>query len=242
MIPLGDTGTPPERSFPIVNIAIIVVNLLMFLAQMAIGDPMNNGWTLIPKEITTGQDLVGNFNIPDVGAITLYPAPLGIPWLTLFTSMFMHAGWLHIGGNMLFLFIFGDNVEDNLGHLKYLVFYLLCGLAADATQIFFGGADSLIPNLGASGAIAGVLAGYIVLFPKARIRALIPFGYVGMIGYVPAFIMIGIWILTQVISIFPLSEQVGGGVAFFAHIGGFILGLVLILLLGDRQAARQAYS
>jgi membrane associated rhomboid family serine protease len=240
MIPLGDEGAP-SRGFPIVNVTIIVLNILMFLAQLMFGDQLTNGWSLIPKEITTGQDLTGPQTIEGVGQIVLYSAPLNMPWLTLFTSMFMHGGWLHIGGNMLFLFIFGDNVEGNFGPLKYLVFYLICGLGADFTQIFLGGPDSVIPNLGASGAIAGVLAAYLVLFPQARIRALIPFGSASTISYVPAILMIGIWFLTQLASVF-LAEQVGGGVAFFAHIGGFIVGLILAFLLRSRDSSAPIFS
>src|SRR5437764_116003 len=177
MIPLGDQGTPQQRGFPIVNITLIAINVLMFLLQLSTGlenGPITAGWSLIPREITTGHDLIGPSGIP---GLDLAAAPLGIPYLTLLTSMFMHGGWLHIGSNMLFLFIFGDNVEDNFGSLKYLLFYLLCGFAADVTQIFMGGPDSTIPNLGASGAIAGVLGAYLVLFPQARVRALIPLGF-----------------------------------------------------------------
>src|SRR5437870_3888183 len=218
MIPLGDEGTPPARGFPIVNITIIVVNLLMFLFQLANGDQITNGWSLVPREITTGHDIIGPVTV-DGSQIVLYAAPLHNVYLTLLTSMFMHGGWLHIGSNMLFLFIFGDNVEDNFGSLKYLVFYLLCGFAADFTQIYLGGPDSTIPNLGASGAIAGVLGAYLVLFPQARIRSLIFLGFFITIASVPAIIMIGIWILTQVLSVFALQEATaGGGVAFWAHI------------------------
>src|SRR5437868_1008074 len=200
MIPLGDEGTPPSRQFPIVNITIIVVNFLVFFLQLATGldnGPITTGWSLIPREITTGHDIIGASGIP---GLTLTAAPLHIVYLTLLTSMFMHGGWLHIGSNMLFLFIFGDNVEDNFGSLKYLIFYLLCGFAADFTQIYMGGPDSIIPNLGASGAIAGVLGAYLVLFPQARIRSLIFLGFFITIESVPAIIMIGIWILTQVLS------------------------------------------
>src|SRR3954447_21593436 len=124
MIPLGDEGTPPQRGLPIINLTIIVANILVFLVQMSLGDAFTNGWSLVPREITTGQDLVGLFPIPGTGeSIPLTAAPLGIPYLTLLTSMFMHGGWLHIGSNMLFLFIFGDNVEDNMGSIKYLLFY-----------------------------------------------------------------------------------------------------------------------
>src|SRR5689334_3127362 len=128
MIPLGDEGTPPERGLPVVNLAIIGINIAVFLFQLAAGDQITNGWSLVPKEIITGHDLVGQVVVPGTGgqSIMLYPAPLGNVYLTLLTSMFMHGGWLHIGSNMLFLFIFGDNIEDNFGSLKYLVFYLLC--------------------------------------------------------------------------------------------------------------------
>jgi membrane associated rhomboid family serine protease len=235
MIPVGDEGTPPQRGLPVVNLTIIALNILVFLIQIMLGDAFTNGWSLVPREITTGQDLVGVFPIPGTTeSIPLTAAPLGIPYLTLLTSMFMHGGWLHIGSNMLFLFIFGDNVEDNMGPIKYLLFYLLCGFGADLAQIILRGPDSIIPNLGASGAIAGVLAAYLILFPQARIRTIIPFGGFATVTYVSAMIMIGIWILTQVASVFLESGAIGG-VAFWAHIGGFITGLVLTLLLGNRS-------
>jgi membrane associated rhomboid family serine protease len=243
MIPLGDQGTPVQKGPPIVNLTIIALNILMFFVQMTAaqvpgGDAVTNGWSLIPREITTGQDLVGLVPIPGTSEqIQLTAAPLGIVWLTLFTSMFMHGGLLHIASNMLFLFIFGDNVEDNMGSLKYLIFYLLCGLAASFTQIFLGGPDSVIPNLGASGAIAGVLGAYLILFPRAQIRALIPIGYFATVTLVPALLMIGIWIVTQLISVFALREDAGGGgVAFWAHIGGFVAGLILVFLFRGRDS------
>src|SRR5438552_4885181 len=244
MIPLGDEGAPEGRGLPIVNLTIIVLNILMFLFELSAGDRIINGWSLIPKEITTGQDLVGVVHVPGFDqTITLYPAPLGNVYLTLLTSMFMHGGWLHIGSNMLFLFIFGDNIEGNFGSLKYLVFYLLCGFAADFTQIILGGGDSVIPNLGASGAIAGVLGAYIVLFPQARVRTLIILGIFITIAYVPALIMIGIWIITQIISVFALEEATaGGGVAFFAHLGGFAAGFILVFLFRSRSSTYPIYS
>jgi membrane associated rhomboid family serine protease len=234
-----------RRGFPIVNITIIVINILVFFLQTTGGDAITYGWSLIPKEITTGVDLTTPQLIPGVGQVPMYPAPFGIPYLTLFTSMFMHGGLLHIGSNMLFLFIFGDNVEDNMGSLKYLIFYLLCGLGADFTQIMLGGPDSVVPNLGASGAIAGVLAAYLILFPQARIRALIPFGYFSTLALVPAIIMIGIWIATQFISVFVAGEQAaggGGGVAYWAHIGGFISGAILVFLFRDRSNPSTVFS
>ena len=240
MIPLADEGAERPTGFPLVNISLIVFNVLMFAVELIGGDAVVNGWSLIPREIMTGQDLVGTFNIGGQ-AIQLYPAPLGNVYLTLLTSMFMHGGWLHIGGNMLFLFIFGDNVEYNFGHLKYLLFYLLCGFGADFAQIFMGGRDSIVPNLGASGAIAGVLAAYGMLFPTANIRGLIPVGRFGFMGNVPALVMIGIWILTQIVSVSLLGEQ-GGDVAYWAHIGGFLVGVVLTFVLRSRTYGAVAYN
>lgn len=245
MIPIGDEGTPGRRIFPIVNVTIIVLNILMFVYQLATGldgGPITYGWSLIPAEITSGQDLVGEVQVPGTGfSIPLYEAPAGIPYLTLLTSMFMHGGFLHIASNMLFLFIFGDNVEDNMGSAKYLIFYLVSGFAASFAQIFMGGSGSVIPNLGASGAVAGVLAGYLVLFPGARIRTLIPiFGFM-TISTVPAIFMIGFWIVTQFLSVAVIGEQAGGpggGVAYWAHIGGFIAGLLLVFILGRRGTER----
>jgi membrane associated rhomboid family serine protease len=240
MIPLGDEGTPGQRGLPIVNLTLIAINILVFLLQMTIGDSITYGWSLVPREILTGTDIVGAVTLPGIGeTLNFYPAPLGIPFLTLLTSMFMHGGLLHIGSNMLFLFIFGDNVEDNMGPIKYLLFYLLCGFGADFLQILMSG-DSLIPNLGASGAIAGVLAAYLVLFPRARVRALIPFGYVGAVTTVPALVMIGLWIVLQFVSVFLAGEQAageGGGVAYWAHIGGFLSGFILVFLFRDRSRA-----
>ena len=239
MIPLGDEGTPQQRIFPVVNVTIIVICVAVFLLQLATGldtGPITTGWSLVPKEIITGQDLIGPSGIQ---GLTLSEAPLGIVYLTLLTSMFMHGGWLHIASNMLFLFIFGDNVENDFGSIKYLIFYLLCGFGADAAQILLGGGDSTIPNLGASGAIAGVLGAYLVLFPGARIRALIPFGGFASIGYVPALVMIGFWIITQVLSVMLAGEGAaggGGGVAYWAHIGGFITGLILVFLFRSRNS------
>jgi len=233
MIPLNDEGAEQSREFPYVNIAIILLNFAMFGVELIGGDAIVNGWSLIPKEIVTGHDIVGLVNAGGQ-TIQLYPAPLGNVYLTLLTSMFMHGGWLHILSNMLFLFIFGDNVENNFGHVKYLIFYLMCGLGANFTQIVMGGADSVIPNLGASGAIAGVLAAYVVLFPAARIRGLVPVGYFAFNANIPAWVMIGIWILTQIISTSLISEQTSD-VAYWAHIGGFGLGLVLTFVFRNRE-------
>jgi membrane associated rhomboid family serine protease len=159
------------------------------------------------------------------------PVPTASTWLTLFTDMFMHGGLLHLGGNMLFLWIFGNNVEDSMGRPKFLVFYLLAGLAATAGQILVG-PNSRVPNLGASGAIAGVLAGYLVLFPGARILSLVFLGFFYQLLEVPAVILLGFWFVLQLVNGFgSFGGTAQGGVAFFAHIGGFALGVVVGLLL-----------
>jgi len=233
MLPIGDEDT--RRGLPIVNLAIIAVNILVFVLLQLPSDAFTMGFSVIPKEITGGVDLVGPVTValPDGTTDVLQEAPGPSPiWLTLFTSMFMHGGWTHIGGNMLFLFIFGDNVERLFGSLKYLIFYLLCGIAADFAQIY-SDPNSVIPSLGASGAISGVLAAYVFFFPKNPIRVLLTFGYFIRIQMVPAFVMIGLWIVIQLVSgIGSIAETAQtGGVAYFAHIGGFAAGILLAFLL-----------
>jgi rhomboid family protein len=233
MLPIGDEDT--RQGFPIVNVAIIAINVLVFVLLQLPNDAFTLGYSVIPKEITHGIDLVGPQQVvlpdgtTDVIDEAMGPSPI---WLTLFTSMFMHGGWTHIGGNMLFLFIFGDNVERLFGSLKYLLFYLLCGVAADFAQIA-SSPDSVIPSLGASGAISGVLAAYVLFFPQNPVRVLLTLGYLIRVTAVPAFVMIGLWILLQLVSgigSITVSEQTGG-VAYWAHVGGFAAGLLLGLLL-----------
>jgi membrane associated rhomboid family serine protease len=229
MLPIGDDDNPVPV-FPIVNLIIIAINVAVFLYQLVSPD-FTNGYSCVPVEITTGRDLIGQFQLalPDGTSAVIDEARGPTPiWITLFTSMFMHGGWTHIGGNMLFLFIFGDNVEKAFGHIRYLAFYLVCGLVASLAQVY-SGPDSILPSLGASGAIAGVLAGYLVLFPTNRVRVLL--GY--FITTVPAVAMIGLWALIQFFNGFAstsVSAQTGG-VAYMAHIGGFIAGLVLAFVL-----------
>jgi membrane associated rhomboid family serine protease len=229
VLPIGDEDNAPP-GVPIVNVLVIAINVAVFLYQLVSAD-FTNGYSAVPLEITTGRDLVGQFPIPlPDGSVALVdeargPSPI---WLTLLTSMFMHGGWSHIGGNMLFLFIFGDNVEKALGHLRYLAFYLVCGLAASLAQVY-SGPDSILPSLGASGAIAGVLAAYLVYFPRNRVRVLL--GY--FVTSVPAIAMIGLWALFQFVNGFGATgvNAETGGVAYMAHIGGFIAGLVLAFVL-----------
>jgi membrane associated rhomboid family serine protease len=235
MFPVGDEGTPPSQGLPIVNLSIIAICVLVFLIQLMFGpDQSVMAYGTIPYEITHNIDLGPNCNF----CLGLPEQTIAYPvYVTLLTSMFMHASWIHIGGNMLFLYIFGDNVEDAMGHAGYAIFYLLCGMAANFAQIFTD-PNSPIPGVGASGAIAGVMAAYLVMFPQARVRVLA--GYYGIIR-VPALIMIGLWIATQLISgigtIAPSSATGTGGVAYWAHVGGFVAGLILVWIFRRRNVA-----
>jgi len=229
MLPIGDEDNPVPV-FPYVNVTLIAICVVVFLYQL-VNPAFTSGFSTVPAEITTGRDLVGQFPISLADGSqavideTRGPSPI---WLTLLTSMFMHGGWTHLGGNMLFLFIFGDNVEKAFGHVRYLAFYLVCGIIASLAQVY-SGPDSILPSLGASGAIAGVLAAYLVLFPANRVRVLL--GY--FVTTVPAVAMIGLWALIQFFSGFAataVSAQTGG-VAYMAHIGGFVAGLVLAFAL-----------
>lgn len=230
VLPLRDDDTD-RRTVPVVTYALIAVNVLVWLIEMSAGDRFINGYSTVPLEITQGRDIVGIQNIVVGGqsvSLQLYPGPTPI-YLTLLTSMFMHASWAHIIGNMLYLWIFGDNIEDRIGHAKFLAFYLICGLAASAAHIMFA-ADSVIPSLGASGAIAGVLGAYLVLFPRRSVKVLMARQVVNM----PAFMVLGLWILLQVFAQISVVGGAGGGVAYMAHIGGFVAGLALIFLFGGR--------
>ena len=223
LFPIGDDNSDRQIT-PVVTYGLIAVNVLVFLYQMT-HPAFTNGYSYVPAEITRGEDLVGAFAVSG-GRVQLAPGPSPI-YLTLLFAMFMHGGWAHLGGNMLYLWIFGDNVEDRMGHLKFLIFYLLCGFLASAAQIFFG-PNSLIPNLGASGAIAGVLGAYIILFPHQSVRVLMW----GRIVEVPALIVIGLWGLLQFLGGFGQVSSAGdrGGVAYMAHVGGFIAGVVFFYM------------
>jgi membrane associated rhomboid family serine protease len=222
--PIGDDNTE-RRIVPFVNYTLIAINIVVFLFQT---EQITLSYSVVPAEITQGRDIVGP--VRSIKGLTLGNSPSPI-YLTLLSAMFMHGGWLHLGGNMLYLWIFGDNVEDRMGHLKYLIFYLLCGFLASATHILVG-PNSLIPSLGASGAIAGVLGAYLVLFPRQGVRVL----QWGMVTEVPALIVIGLWGLLQFISGFGALGKGGasGGVAFMAHVGGFVAGILLVFLFRNR--------
>lgn len=213
MFPIGDDNSA-RRTFPVVTYALIALNVLFFFVELSGGDPFIEKWAFVPAR---------------------FLADPGAGFLTLFTAMFMHAGWVHLGGNMLYLWIFGDNVEDRFGHLKFIIFYLLCGLAATFAQLAFSTGSS-VPNLGASGAIAGVLGAYLILFPQGKVKVLTGNRVIPM----PALVVIGLWIVLQFFSgIGSISSTADtGGVAYMAHIGGFLAGLVLTLFLRGKSTSR----
>ena len=232
VMPLRDDDTD-RHTVPVVTYVLIAINVIVWLIELSLGEKFINGFSTVPYEITHGTDLVGTRTVEAGGQsipITLYPGPTPI-YLTLLSAMFMHASWMHIIGNMLYLWIFGDNIEDRVGHAKFVAFYLLCGLVASAAHVMVG-TDSVIPSLGASGAIAGVLGAYLVLFPKRKVKVLM----MRQIVHMPAFMVLGLWILLQLFGQFSVAGGEGGGVAYMAHIGGFVAGVVLIFLLGGRRA------
>lgn len=209
MFPIGDDNSA-RRLQPVVTYALIAINVLVFLLELQNGDNFIQQWAFIPARFAAD---------PSGDAVTILSA------------MFMHGGWMHLGGNMLYLWIFGDNVEDRLGHVRFLLFYLVAGLAATFAQ-YSVNAASTVPNVGASGAIAGVLGAYLLMFPKARVDVLFGRQIVAM----PAFLVLGFWIVLQLVSgvgsIADTAQTEQGGVAYMAHVGGFIAGLALAVFLG----------
>jgi len=240
LFPIGGENSD-RRITPIVNYALILLNVLVFVFLQGLGsnERFTYAYSTVPAEIVTGKDITTRDRVvesPVTGQVVEVPGLQRTPipvYLTLITSMFMHGGLAHIFGNMLFLWIFGDNIEDRLGHLRYAIFYLVCGVLAGLAHVFssvlFAGDNQtslLIPSLGASGAISGVLGGYLLLFPTRRLTVLISW----IVMQVPAFVAIGLWFVFQLISGLGMlgSGSKSGGVAYGAHIGGFIAGLILI--------------
>jgi membrane associated rhomboid family serine protease len=224
MIPLRDVT--PAQSFPVVTVLLIALNVLAFFYELSLGrelDVFIMQYGAVPlRFILAGQ-------MEQVSTLERF--------LPLFTSMFLHGGWLHLGGNMLYLWIFGDNIEDRLGRVRYLAFYLACGLAAALTQIYIH-PTSKIPMVGASGAVAGVLGAYLILFPHAHVLALIPIVFFFQIVELPAALFLLFWFLMQFLSgaiAITGSPYASGGVAWWAHIGGFVCGVALGLVLPKRK-------
>ena len=250
VMPIGDDNTG-RTIRPFVTYALIAANILVFVLFQGMGgnDKFTYSFSTVPREIVTGEDQVTadrDVEHPITGQPVsvpgLQPTPISV-YITLLTSMFMHGGIAHLLGNMLFLWIFGDNVEDTLGHLRYFMFYLVCGLIASLAHVFTtvafsgaGGEEALIPSLGASGAISGVLGGYIMLHPHRRVTVFM----FRMLTHVPAYVAIGLWFLFQLVSgLGVLGEGTqAGGVAYAAHIGGFVAGLVLIRLFAIGRDVR----
>ena len=224
LLPISDENLP-GRGLAYVTLALIAINVLVFVFVQLPSEAFTYSWSVVPAEITTGQDIVGRVEV-DGGSFALGRSPEPV-YVTLLSAMFMHGGWLHLGGNMLFLYIFGDNVEHTLGALPFLLFYLAAGVVASFAQIFVD-PQSLIPSLGASGAIAGVLGAYIVLFPGNRVLVYLFYNAL----WVPAIVVLGLWFVMQLasgIGQIAVSQQTGG-VAYMAHVGGFVSGLVIGVL------------
>lgn len=209
MLPLRDHN--PSRSTPVINYLLIVLNILMFFWEMSLGRNFERALSavaFIPARFWSGEFLLPNI-------------------MTIFVSMFLHGGLLHIGGNMLYLWIFGNNIEDVMGHVRFVIFYLTCGIVATLSHAVIE-PSSTIPMVGASGAISGVLGAYLLLFPRAQVLVLIPLGLFTRTMYVPAAFALGLWFVMQVLSGGMSLGREGGGIAFFAHIGGFVAGMALI--------------
>jgi membrane associated rhomboid family serine protease len=229
MLPIGDDRHPGSAA-PLVTLALIAMNVVVFFLEL--GQPSERAlqsfieaWGVVPREYAAGRDLAPYIPLPF--------------WSTLVTSMFLHGGWAHLGGNMLYLWIFGDNLEKAISHARFTAFYLVCGLAAGLAHVVFN-STSNVPTVGASGAISGILGGYLMLFPQNRVRVLTRSG----VAAVPATYMLGFWILIQLLSgLGSIADTPqGGGVAYLAHIGGFVAGLVLVKLFASGASVRPALA
>lgn len=248
VFPLYDDNTD-RHTTPFVNYAIIALNIFVFVVLQRLGTDTDftYSFSTVPGEILSGRDIVTSPEVINYAGQRILKPGLGETWpsvyVTLFTSMFMHGGIAHIAGNMLFLWIFGDNIEDRLGHVRYVIFYLLCGLIASLAHVFATAALASqqsaleVPSLGASGAISGVLGGYILLHPTRRVTVIL----FRFLTQVPAYVAIGLWFVFQLISGLGMLGEGSqtGGVAYAAHIGGFVAGLVLIKFfdIGHRNRA-----
>ncbi len=209
VIPMSDASRRPTR-FPVVTLAIIVLNALVFILELALGDAFVTRWAVIPADIVSGHHLA-----------------------TILTAMFLHGSWMHIISNMVFLWAFGPEVEDLMAPGRYLTFYLLGGVAAMLAQVAAAPA-STVPALGASGAIAAVMGAFLVTYPRDKIRSLLVILVFVSVRYIPAALLIGVWFLIQFVNLGAVTEQAAGGVAYAAHVGGFIFGVVTVLLFEPR--------
>ena len=223
MIPLKDDN--PTRITPLVTIGFIAVNALVFLYQWSLGSSGERifvyQYGAIPAVVAGQQSLPAQ-----IAAIP--------PMLSIITSMFLHGGFMHIIGNMLYLWIFGNNIEEAMGHVRFVVFYILCGILASMAHIL-SDLHSTIPSIGASGAISGVLGAYLLLYPRARVLTLVPLGFIMRLMYIPAGLVLSFWFVLQLISGSLGQGQAGGGVAWWAHVGGFVAGMLLVALFKKRD-------
>lgn len=246
LFPIGDDNRDRHIT-PYITYALIALNVLVFLFLQIPSDAFTYGHAVVPFEILSGRDLTQPVT-PEGARFPIPQAPSPEPvHLTILWAMFMHGGWAHLGGNLLYLWIFGDNVEDAMGHGRFLLFYLLCGALATGAHIFaaqsVGGINLLIPSLGASGAIAGVLGAYLMLYPRKNVLVL--FGLFGIFA-VPAILVIGLWIGLQIfsgigdIAMTQQTSESAGGVAYWAHVGGAIAGIVLVFLFRDPRVRERA--
>ena len=242
MLPISDDNTGRIRT-PVVTYVLIAINVLVFVLLQGMGsnERFTYSFSTVPQEIRTGEDVAGPVRIEigdDTATLPLQPTP-GSVYFTLIASMFMHGSLMHLLGNMLFLWIFGDNIEDDLGHVRYSAFYLVTGVLASLAHVvstFVFGDNPFIPSLGASGAISGVMGGYLVMHPQRRVRVIV----LRMLTTVPGYVAVGLWFIFQLISAFGVigqGPQSTGGVAFMAHIGGFVAGVVLVkaFAVGSRR-------
>ena len=217
MIPLGDVSRRPVR-FPIVTLALIAVNGYVFFLELAGGDAFVRTWSLVPADVVAGRHLN-----------------------TLITAMFLHGGWLHILGNMLFLWVFGPEIEDAMNPGRYLLFYLAGGVVANLAQVALS-TGSTVPTLGASGAIAAVMGAFLITYPRDRIRTVLLIGFFATVTFVPAFLLIGLWFLIQVFSVGAVAGAQTGGVAYAAHVGGVVFGAVTARLFEDPRRVAAEYT
>lgn len=240
MFPLSDDSSGIDRP-AVVTICLILANIAVFVLLQGLGsnEHFTYAYSVVPNEIVTGHDVARTVNITDplsgdqLGSVALQATPVSV-YLTLLTSMFMHGGFMHLAGNMLFLWIFGDNLEQAMGRGRFLLFYLLCGIVAALAQVMMtvaAGGNQFMPMLGASGAISGVLGGYLLLFPHRQVKVLM----LRTIMQVPAFVALGLWFGFQLISGLGVlgDDSQAGGVAYAAHIGGFICGLILVKMFAS---------
>lgn len=247
LFPLGDDNRD-RHTTPVINYFLIILNIFVFVYWQQFGNDINFtfSYSAVPAEILSGRDIVTSAKVvedPVTGESLTLPGlgPTPIPvYLTLLTSMFMHGGIAHIAGNMLFLWIFGDNLEHAMGRRRYLLFYLLCGVLAGLCHVLssaYLNKSTLVPSLGASGAISGVLGGYLILFPRRLVHVWVLLGTMTL----PAFIVVGLWFVFQLINGMGIlgGEEAAGGIAYAAHIGGFIAGLILVKFFVQKQAVAE---